>query len=103
MVRREFVNRKLQLIAEDLERPIQFKDETLESLKTDDVKLAAVERMLERIIMRAIDVNEHFISELGVGEGKTTRLTYRDTFLLLAALQIYPNDFAEQIAQRRSV
>lgn len=99
MVRREFVNRKLQLIAEDLERLIQFKDETLESLKMDDVKLAAVERMLERIIMRAIDVNEHLISELGVGEGKTTRLTYRDTFLLLAALRIYPDDFAEHIAR----
>jgi len=32
MVRREFVNRKLQLIAEDLERLTHFKDETLESL-----------------------------------------------------------------------
>lgn len=42
MVRREFVSRKLHLIADDLDRLIRFKDETLESLKSDDVRLAAV-------------------------------------------------------------
>lgn len=99
MVRREFVLRKLQLIADDLERLVQFKDETLASLTGDYVKLAAVERLLERIVMRAIDINEHLISELGTGEGKSTRLTYRDTFLLLAALGVYPQEFAEQIAR----
>lgn len=99
MIRREFVSRKLHLIADDLGRLIQFKDETLESLKGDDVRLAAVERMLERIVMRAIDINEHLISELGVSDGKSTRLTYRDTFLLLAGLGVYPKDFAEQIGR----
>ena len=49
--------------------------------------------------MRAIDINEHLISELSAGEGKTTRLTYRDTFLLLADLGVYTQDFAEQIAR----
>ena len=99
MVRRDFVERKLQLIAEDLERLVRFQDETLESLTADDIKLAAVERLLERIVMRAIDVNEHLISELATGEGSGTRLTYRDTFLRLARLGVYPKDFAEQIAR----
>ncbi len=99
MIRREFVTRKLQLIAEDLDRLVQFKDESLESLKRDEIKLAAVERFLERTVMRAIDVNEHLISELGTGEGKTTRITYRDTFLFLVTLEVYPQDFAEQIAR----
>lgn len=99
MVRREFVLRKLQLIADDLERLVQFKDETLASLTGDFVKLAAVERLLERIVMRAIDIIEHLISELDTGEGKSTRLTYRDTFLFLAALGVYPQEFAEQIAR----
>ncbi len=99
MVRREFVMRKLQLIAGDLERLFQFKDESLESLKNDEVRLAAVERLLERIVMRAIDVNEHLLSELGTGEEKSTRLTYRDTFLLLASIDVYPKDFAEKIAR----
>ena len=99
MVRREFVLRKLQLIAEDLERLVKFKDETLASLTGDAIKLAAVERLLERVIMRAIDINEHFISELGTGEGRSTRLTYRDTFLLLAGLDVYPQEFADRIAR----
>ncbi|TXF13372.1 type VII toxin-antitoxin system HepT family RNase toxin [Pelomicrobium methylotrophicum] len=99
MVRREFVLRKLQLIAEDLERLVKFKDETLASLTGDAIKLAAVERLLERVIMRAIDINEHLISELGTGEGRSTRLTYRDTFLLLAGLDVYPQEFADRIAR----
>ena len=103
MVRPEFVSRKLHLIADDLERLIRFKDETLGSLKDDDIKLAAVERMLERIVMRAIDINEHLISELGAGGGKSTRLTYRDTFLLLAELGVYEKDFAEQIGRSAGV
>lgn len=88
MVRREFVARKLQLIADDLERLIQFKEETLASLTGDFVKLAAVERILERIVMRAIDVNEHLLSELPAGHGQTTRLTYRDTFLMITDIGV---------------
>lgn len=99
MIRREFAQRKLHLIADDLERLSRFKDETLESLTSDDIKLAAVERILERIVMRAIDVNEHLISELSSGKGRTTRLTYRDTFLMLVDLGTYDRGFAEQIAR----
>lgn len=49
--------------------------------------------------MRAIDVNEHLVGELGAAEGRTTRLTCRDTFLLMADLGVYPHEFAERIAQ----
>lgn len=99
MIRPEFVRRKLHLIAEDLGRLVRFKDETLESLTSDDIKLAAVERIMERIVMRAIDVNEHLIGELACGEGKTTRFAYRDTFLLLADLGVYSQEFADRIAR----
>lgn len=99
MLRPEFVRRKLHLIAEDLERLVRHRDETLASLTADELKLAAVERYLERIVMRAIDVNEHLLSELASGEGKTGRLAYRDTFLMLAQLDVYPRDFADQIAR----
>lgn len=98
MIRPEFVHRKLHLIADDLGRLVRFKDETLESLTGDDVKLAAVERMLERVVMRAVDINEHLISELATGEERVSRLTYRDTFLMLADLGVYPKEFAERIA-----
>ncbi len=100
MLRPEFVHRKLQLIAEDVARLVHFKDATFADIVGDFVKLAAVERLLERIVLRAIDINEHLMSELATGqEGKITRLTYRDTFLMLAPLGVYPQAFAEQIAK----
>ncbi|MBI4540505.1 MAG: DUF86 domain-containing protein [Gemmatimonadetes bacterium] len=99
MLRPEFVERKLQLIAEDLSRLTQFRDESYESLVADPLRLAAVERILERIVLRAIDVNEHIISELATGaEEKTTRLSYRDTFWKLVDYEVYSNEFAERIA-----
>jgi uncharacterized protein YutE (UPF0331/DUF86 family) len=98
MVRTEFVRRKLHLITEDLVRLVRFKDETLEALVADDLRLAAVERFLERIVMRAVDVNEHLLSELASPDARGTRLSYRDTFLMLADLGVYPADFAERIA-----
>lgn len=98
MIRPEFIRRKLHLIADDLGRMVRFKDETLESLTSDDIKLAAVERMLERIVMRAIDVNEHLVAELASGEERSARISYRDTFLMLGDLGVYPMEFAESIA-----
>jgi hypothetical protein len=77
-VRPEFVERKLQLIAEDLGRLAQFRDLTHDEFVADAVRLAAIERMLERIVLRAIDVNEHLVGTLATGhERRTTRLTYR--------------------------
>jgi uncharacterized protein YutE (UPF0331/DUF86 family) len=100
MLRPEFVQRKLQLIAEDLGRLLEYKDESRESITADFLKLAALERLIERIVMRAIDINEHLIAELGSGaESRTARLTYRETFDRLAGLGVYPKEFAENIAR----
>lgn len=100
MVRVEFVQRKLALISEDLDRLLHFKDMTIFAITSDFVNLAAVERLLERIVTRAIDVNRHLIAELNTGrEKKITRLTYRDIFLWLSDLEVYSKTFAERIAQ----
>ncbi|CAN5836269.1 hypothetical protein BH23GEM3_BH23GEM3_00750 [soil metagenome] len=100
MVRPEYVKRKLHLIAEDLGRLAHFRDASLEKITGDFVKLAAVERMIERIVMRAIDVNEYLISALATGqEEKIAWLMYRETFLRLSALDVYPAEFAERIAK----
>ena len=71
MLRPEFVRRKLTLIAEDLERLAGFRDVSLEALRADEVRLAAVERMLERIVMHAIDVNEHLTLQDSASTGRT--------------------------------
>jgi uncharacterized protein YutE (UPF0331/DUF86 family) len=99
-MRPEFVERKLQLIVEEVARLTAFRDVTYEDFTGDPIRLAAVERILERIVLRAIDVNEHLIASLATGEeAKSTRLTYRDTFLKLADHGVYPRDFAERIAR----
>lgn len=64
MLRPEFIERKLQLITDDLGRLAQFGAGSYESLIENELRLAAVERVLERIILRAISVNEHVISSL---------------------------------------
>jgi len=99
VLRREFVERKLQLIAEDLGALSAFRDIPYEELVGDAVRLAAVERILERIVLRAVDVNEHLISDAATGtEEKTTRLTYKDTFLKLADYGVLSPELARRIA-----
>jgi uncharacterized protein YutE (UPF0331/DUF86 family) len=100
VLRVDFVRRKLQLITDDLGRLMQFRDTGYDELIGDPVRLAAVERLLERIILRAIDVNEHLIATLSEEEEeKSARLTYRDTFLRLVPIGVYDQGFAEQIAR----
>lgn len=96
MLNKEFVIRKLQLISEDLNQLKPFADKTLNDVAKSSIEQAAVERYLERIITRAIDVNQHIITELG--NASISVKTYRDTFLALADLDVYSKDFAEQIA-----
>lgn len=77
-----------------------FRNDSYEALTGDPIRLAALERILERMVLRAIDVNEHIVSALATGvEEKSTRLTYGDTFRRLADHGVYPRDFAEQIAR----
>jgi uncharacterized protein YutE (UPF0331/DUF86 family) len=100
VLRPEFVERKLQLIVDDLAQLLAFRDTPYEDLVADPIRLAAVERIVERMVQRAIDVNEHLISTLSTGEeARTTRVTYRETFLRLADLGVYDGDFAQSIAR----
>jgi len=52
VLRPEFVRRKLQRIADDLELLLRFRDDSPESLQADPIRLAALERLLERVVMR---------------------------------------------------
>lgn len=96
MINKEFVKRKLFLIQQDLERLKEFANCTVDEVAKDPVKHAATERYLERIIGRAIDVNQHIISEKGTVSLSVLR--YRETFLALADLGVCSKEFAEKIA-----
>ena len=96
MVDKEFVHRKISLIEEELMRLIEFENLTLDQVAQDYKSQAIVERILERVITRAIDINQHLIAELG-GTLRTIR-SYRETFLRLADLGVYSKDFAQKVA-----
>jgi uncharacterized protein YutE (UPF0331/DUF86 family) len=96
MLNKDFIFRKIKLIQEDLARLEPLGHLAFNELAKDSVSYAATERMLERIVTRAIDLNRHVIAELGVGNEKVR--TYEETFSALAVLGVYPPDFAALIA-----
>ena len=96
MLDKNFVSRKIKLIQEDLSRLEDLGKYSFSEIAADFVKMGAVERLLEKIIMRAIDINQHLIAELGKGNERVRG--YEDTFIVLADFNIYPRNFAQKIA-----
>ena len=91
-----FIQRKIKLIQEDLEKLERLSQYSFDEIAKDFVKFSALERLLEKIVMRAIDINQHLISELG--KGSESIRGYEDTFYCLANLGVYPQEFAQKIA-----
>lgn len=91
-----FIRRKIKLIQEDLSELDNLAHYSFEEITKDHIKFLAVERLLEKIIMRAIDINQHMIAELGRGDERVR--SYEDTFFILSELGIYSEEFAKQIA-----
>lgn len=96
MLDRDLIKRKLRLNQKELERLQPFERMTIEEIAGDEAQQAACERYLERLIGRAIDINRHIIAELGNVTLPVSR--YRDTFLSLVELGVYPKEFGEKIA-----
>jgi len=96
MLDNDFVKRKISLIQDELMRLGEFANLTIDEIAKDYRTQAIVERLLERIIGRAVDINQHLIAERGA-HLETIR-KYRDTFLRLADLGVYPQEFAIRIA-----
>lgn len=96
MIDKDFIKRKLALNQQELLRLQEFEGVGISEIAKEPGKYAACERYLERLIGRAIDINYHLIAEKG-NAGLTVR-RYRDTFLRLADIGVYPREFAEKIA-----
>lgn len=97
MVNKKFVEQKIMLIErefDDLEKLSKF---SFQEIVSDFLKLNSLERILEKIINRAIDINQHLIAELSKEE--LPPQSYKETFLKLAELGVYPKEFAESIAK----
>ncbi|MBI4135173.1 DUF86 domain-containing protein [Candidatus Uhrbacteria bacterium] len=96
MLDHDLIFRKVKFIQEDLSRLEPMAEYSFNQIAKDQVKYDAVERRLERIVTRAIDINRHVIAELG--KGNESARTYEDTFLRLVDFGVYPEKFAKEIA-----
>jgi len=97
MLDKDFLQRKIALILDDLQHLLPYEQLSIEKISEDYYTQAVVERILERLIGRAIDINQHIIAEKGSTLENVT--TYRDTFIRLIELGIYPREFGENISK----
>mgnify|MGYP001591099290 FL=1 len=98
MVDKEFIEEKINLITRDLSRLNVFSDFTISQMAEDFIKYGALKNMLMEIIGRALDINEHLISELADSKIEAPK-NYKETFLFLKNLKILPEDFADEISK----
>ena len=98
MVNKKFVKQKIELIQKELVNLEKMSKFSFQEIVSDFKKQATIERLLERIINRAIDINQHLIAELSTGEMESPK-DYTETFLRLADLEICPKEFIENISK----
>lgn len=91
----ELVTRKMALIVRDLERLGAIHRGGVLAYCENTVEQAVVERYLERLIGRMIDINYHLITETG----DAPPADYHTSFLRLAELRILGFDLAARIAR----
>ncbi len=92
-----FINRKIEFIKTDLGHLTKFEKLTFDQAAKDWEIYAVIKNMLMEIIGRALDINQHLISELASIE-TVAPLDYTETFLKLAELKVLPEKFAQQIS-----
>jgi uncharacterized protein YutE (UPF0331/DUF86 family) len=98
MIDKILVEEKINLITRDLERLKIFSSSTFDEIAGDYIKYGAVKNFLMEIIGRAIDINQHLISELPKLEDNIPK-SYSETFLYIGNINILPKEFAKKIAQ----
>lgn len=96
MLNKEFIKNKISFIQDELEKLSEYKNYSFEKIVSDYNKHTIVERILERIINDALDINQHIISESKI---KQVPSDYRETFSVLTKLKILQKDFAENISK----
>lgn len=91
----QLIYRKTKLIEADLQKLVPYQKLGEEGYCKDEAAQLAVERLMERIIGRLIDINYHLLKE------KFAKLPadYFDSFLALSAEGAVPGELARSVAQ----
>jgi uncharacterized protein YutE (UPF0331/DUF86 family) len=90
----ELVGRKLLLIMKDVEALRGLADMTLDVFLGSPINADLAERYVERAVGRMIDINYHLLTE----SGQAPPPDYYQSFVQLAALGVYPDEFGKRIA-----
>ena len=98
MIKKDFIKRKITLIQDEMVKLSDLAKYTIDEVAKDFVKQAAVERILERIIARAIDINQHIIAE-NENKNISAPKDYKETFSALADIGVYDKNFAGEISK----
>lgn len=98
MLKRQFIKRKITLIQEELGHLEKLGKFSFQKIAQDHFLQSALERILEKIIMRAVDINQHILVE---SESKkiSAPKDYTESFLFLGNIDVYPKKFAENISK----
>lgn len=91
----QLIHRKAKLIEEDLQKLVPYQKLGEENYSKDEMAQLSVERLMERIIGRIIDVNYHLLKE----KFGTLPVDYFDSFMRLAKRGIVPHDLARSVAK----
>ncbi|PIU16382.1 hypothetical protein COT20_00430 [bacterium (Candidatus Gribaldobacteria) CG08_land_8_20_14_0_20_39_15] len=98
MLNKKFIKKKIELIQQDLVYMEKLSHFSFQEIVNDFTRMNTFERLLEKIVARAIDINEHLINELATVEIKSPQ-SYKETFLRLSEFNVCPREFAESIAK----
>lgn len=91
----QLITRKVKLINEDLAKLKNYKDLSLSEYLNSDDKQMIIERLLEKIIGRIIDINYHILRE----EYEIIPEDYYKSFIEIGKKKIVTSEFAEEIAK----
>lgn len=95
MLDRGMIDKRIAKIQQELRYLEDFQDFTFDDVAKDYRTHHVVERIIEIVVGFAIDINQHIIVEKGKGN---LPFDFKESFLLLSDLGVYPKEFAERIS-----
>ena len=95
MIDISMIKKEIASIQDDLSHLAEFTNYSFDEIAKDYTLHKAVERIIEVIINEAIDINQHIIVQ---SNKKQLPFNFKESFLLLADLGVYPKEFAQQIS-----
>ena len=94
MLDKTFISNKMRMLSENVNILEQILKDDNENIKTDILKLPAVERYFQRVVDLMVDINTHIINEGDFG----TVDDLQSTFKLLGDSNVLEEFFAQKVS-----